>query len=299
MADTIRPAIPDADEVVETTDRTAVTNETGVNLTRTWSVRMPSKDDGPVSAILQKEIPRRGTVHPQEPFAFAIEIGAQPDEEDEFTFVVTVRYTSARASGLSPEENPLLRTVEISVTDTTTQEDVAEDLDGRAVVNSSSEPLFGAVRDVTNHVLTITRNEVVFPWGLLRTYRNTVNANEFYHSPPNTWRLLSITGDLAFDSGIFFARVSYRFEHDPDGWNRRLMDLGTRGIAPGSEPGQGPSQRWVSFTDKSGRQFQGFTLMDGMGQALPDTAAPVFLPLTGGPWKFYRVVDFGVLNLWR
>jgi hypothetical protein len=257
---------------------------------------MPSLEDGPVGAIIQPEIPRRGMQHPQVQWAYVNDISAVPDDEDEFAFLVTVRYTTIAASGIAPEENPLLRPYKISVTDTTTQEEVAKDLDEKAVVNSSREPLFGAIRDVTNHVLTITRNEPFFPWADLKRYRNTINASTFYDGDPRTWRLLSITGDLAFESGIFFAQVSYRFEHEPMGWNRKIMDRGTRKIIT-TYTGPDPEKKYKTLTDGDGRQFQGFFLLNGHGQPLPETEDPVFLPLKGPPWRFYEELSFGPLNL--
>lgn len=294
---TPRHEIPEASEVIETTDRTARVSSDGVDLVRTWSVRMPSVNNGARGALIQTEIPRRGQRHPEETYTFCDSVEAVPDSEDEYIFLVTARYKSSAASPNEPEENPLFRSMKYVLTDTTTQEEVAEDLDGVKVVNSSSEPLFNAIRTVANHVLTITRNEPFFPWGYVTSYRSTVNSDAFFGFAPNTWVCRSITGASQYDGGIYFAEVSYRFEHDPLGWNRKIMDLGTRKINTEWQQGQKPEDRWIPLEGQNGRQFQGNTLLDGNGQPLADTLPAVFLPVEGPPWKFYKEMVFGALHL--
>lgn len=139
---------------------------------------------------------------------------------------VTVEY--GRYDPALNAENPLNQVPEVS-TDFAQFEEICEfDLDGNPIVNSAGDKFADpVVRDQSRPLFRISRNEASYDPMLAWMYKDTVNKDVFFGSDPGTVKCSHISARRQYDPtvGIYWT-VSYEFHVDPNGWIKRIGDLG-------------------------------------------------------------------------
>lgn len=166
------------------------------------------------------------------------------------------------------------------------------------VVNSAGDPFDPPVMaDRYLTVLTVRRNERVYPRALRKQFVGKINRTPWYSFPAFTVKCVAITADEPkTENGVFYWPCTYVF-HIADGddaldktaWLTCLIDVGMNELDPA-----GVKRRIRAKTD--GGQFGSQTPLDGTGQALAD------VDLKARAFK-YRIfcqpkrVDFAGLNM--
>lgn len=133
--------------------------------------------------------------------------------------IVMIQYDGevGPAGTQDPPENKL---PEYTWSDTTSSEEVDQDVDGNPIVTAAGEPISGVTMDIADQTLTITRNYITFsPW-LTHQYRHSVNSDTFASYPAGTARLVgfSATNELS-DNGAYQywkvnAKVQFRYPYN-------------------------------------------------------------------------------------
>jgi hypothetical protein len=206
--------------------------------TRVFKVLMSSKEDGPVNVRASTGVPRLFdgylTSAEFDTGAFVSDIKCDKDKDSPYLWKVTVTYSSGDFGGggavdpLRQNENPILRPADVRWGFTKYQRAAEKDVLGRAIINSAGLPFDPPYMiDDNRPVLTINRNELSFSPMQAWDYKDAVNIDAFMNSPPQTCKCTDITGDLQWERGLAFWRVTYSFEFRPiDGWIFRPMDRG-------------------------------------------------------------------------
>jgi hypothetical protein len=224
-------------------------------------------------------------------FAGPISAASDPQAGDGCGWIVTVEYSAYDAAEfpLNPIDHPL----KISWDSNRTQVPAEEDVNGDAIVNSAGDYFFDppVMVDDSRWVLTIVRNEPTFDPDWADTYKDAINTDPFFGRDPKTWKVASITsGDPIHDTdsgtkdGWYYA-VKYQFEHDPDGWDLKILDKGMRKLDQST-------LKTIEVRDEKGEKISEPVLLDGSGNVLAKDADPYFVI-----FDYYKEVAFADLQL--
>lgn len=172
-------------------------------------------------------------------YSYVNSIDAQQEEGDSLCWIVTVTYGwfDALTAGGGPNNNPLLMPLEVEW-GYRNQETVAQyDNNGNAIVNTAGDPFDPpVVIDDPRPVMTVVRNEAVFPWAMAYQYRTAVNSDNFGPVGPQMARVIRIGGKYAFHPLIgWYSIVTYEFEFNPPiGYRPLILNMGLRKISQAS-----------------------------------------------------------------
>jgi len=95
---------------------------------------------------------------------------------------------------------------------------------------------------------------------------------------------------LLYGTCTFYYKVTYEFDirMDDDGFDRKLIDEGTKELKPGGDPND--PRDFQVYKDGNGENTR--VLLDGAGKALTAEADPFEIDL-----KYYKESNFGLLGL--
>jgi hypothetical protein len=201
--------------------------------------------------------------------AFCQAKNAQCTSPDGRTWTVTVDYAPFDPNS-QQDENPLDEPPQMDWDAADFEEVVEQDVDGNPVINSAGDPFDPPLtRDNSYPILVITRNEATFSPGLAYSYRNKVNAATFFGSGPRTVRCRPIVGKKQYHAAFgTYYQVTYRFEFNPDGFDKNVLNQGLRRKA-------GTDRK--AITTKEGQPISSPVPLDADGVPLDPTADPIYL----------------------
>lgn len=160
---------------------------------------------------------------------------AQQISSDGLQWDVTVEFGSPE--GVLPE-NPLLEEPEEEWGANAYERPVDQDSSGNPICNTAGDPFDPPpMRDDSRLVLTITRNEATADPALSREYGDTVNNATFYGAAAGKVKLKSRTARKVPFEGLpagHYFKVTYVFEFNEDGWQKRLLNVGFRQLVSGN-----------------------------------------------------------------
>lgn len=224
-----------------------------------------------------------GAVVERDDGSFVQTIDVRVSSEDGCQWEATVTYGPFDAN--QQPQNPIDWPLKITHGFAKFENVVEEDIDGNAILNSAEDYFDPPVtRDDSRPVMRIARNEKTFDPAISYQFKDAVNKNSFFGADPGTVKCADIAADLVFNPDIgWFYSVSYDFEYNPDGWEKRILDQGMKYLdASGNK----------SPVTEAGKPASSPVLLDGDGGILPVGADPVFLT-----YKVYPEEDFDILNL--
>jgi hypothetical protein len=258
--------------------------------TRQWKVITNDPNDGPKT--VREALPvslgnSYSTPNEVDKGSYVNSIDAVSEGDDGLSWLVNVQYGPYDAT-INPQD-PTQRPIELNYEASQFQRPSIEDVNGKAIANSAGDPFDPPLmKDDSRPVFVITRNEMTYNDEVMATYRDTVNSDVFFGYGPMLVKCHSITGRLAYDPDIhWYYVVTYRFEHNKDGWHKKPLDAGFR-TNPAGATSPAP------IFDKAGLPISVPALLDGHGLQLTDGADPVFLDI-----QDYVEKPFEPLNITR
>lgn len=187
---------------------------------------------------------------------------------------VTCQYSSEFEDPEQNERNPLLRAPKRRISYERVEDYPSKDKDGKPYTNSAKEPYPASVTATPRKrpVMTITRNEALFPVAVALDYADAINADPFYGAEPDHVLLDDLQAEEAFEgdpeTGILhYWVVTYKFIFD----NRELGFI-TEELDQGSywwendDVGDEADKRFP--TDGTGVQSSSPVLLNGSGGKL-------------------------------
>lgn len=190
-------------------------------------------------------------------FALMVEMRAEQDQDDEYLWIVTCKYSTEMPEGGKPAfpgypttvggktaggaaNNPELEPPDINWDFEEATETVLEDLDGQPYTNSANQPFLNAPPVLDGRpVLTYTRNELYYSAAKASEWGYTVNSLPFLGFPINTVLCMPPTARMAWRGPLVYWRVTYKFKvgrkyYSASGnsvyyrqWQPRILDAGT------------------------------------------------------------------------
>lgn len=158
-----------------------------------------------------------------------------------------------------------------------------------AVLNSAGFP-FDPPQEIEDYIIILTyvRNEPLASYnpGIAQAYMGRSNSDVFLGTARGCARIEDYTGVLAFENGLQFYKVTYRFAFREEGWDIELYDCGFQRRAGGAGSGSGSGSgsggaracgEVRNFLDRAGLPRAEPTALDGDGNELPCYAPQVFL----------------------
>jgi hypothetical protein len=221
-----------------------------------------------------------------DPGALAKEITARQAGDDEpFTWIVEVRYSTNIEQPDYGNLNPLLRPPEVSWGIAKFTRPLWKDKDGNAITNSAKEyfdpPLETEDFRIT---LTIERNEASYSADTTLKYVMSVNEKPFFGAAAETVKCVGIRGQRAFEKATLYWKVTYEFEVREEKWDAVVIDQGYSELKDGVA---------VPIRDRrTGTAFGSPQRLDGTGKPLTPGQDTVFLT-----FKVHFIKDFTPLNL--
>ena len=205
--------------------------------------------------------------------SYVNQIDIAEEHEDGLSWVVTCSYGPYEA--LTFPQNPLSWPLKVTWGGKTVEKLVLYDQAGNPILNSAGDPFDEPITiDDSRSSLTVVRNEsaATFSLSTCETYRDTLNLLAWNAFALKTVKLGTISaGELQFDSNTqtWYYAVTYPFEINRDGWQRKLLDRGFAYL-----DGSNKLRRLVG---PDGQAPGEPTLLDGTGHQLAHGATPVFI----------------------
>lgn len=203
------------------------------------------KNDGPQQVKDTPGLPLPGAVwaygNDFDPWAWCRNSGTvtavQPKEGDP-TFVWNVEYLFSSKPGKKCQdeqvEDPLLEPVKISIGGKGYQEEATHDRYGQPIVNSAFEQIRGPQNEweMSNPVVKFSYNLPNYDTALHAWMRNKVNDSVLWGLPPRTIKLTEASAEQKYHGTCEkYWTVNLEFEIKFDGWDRDILDEGTKVIS--------------------------------------------------------------------
>jgi hypothetical protein len=191
------------------------------------------------------------------------------EHAEDFAWVVTAHYTNQPKANTgrgrngtqeAGDKNPLNRPTEISIDAVTFQQPIDFTPGGVAICSSTGERFDPAVsRDDSRRIYTFTRT-VPIPSPIADTYKDVVNSDVWNGNPPGTAKIGTIKYVRADENGQTYWKETTPISVDFDGWDAKVMDVGTKWIDGANKP--------FPFIGMHGEQLTGTHGLNGEGGPL-------------------------------
>lgn len=189
--------------------------------------------------------------------------------------------------------DPLLEPMKVSGSFTKNKEEAIEDRFGRKITNSAHEQIRGpqVEFDSGRHRVKIEQNVADLQLDLCEAMVEAVNDSSLWGNPSRTVKLSSFTWDKKFygQCHAYYTR-SFEFEIEPGGWDRDILDEGTKVLnghwektglgtglsnwvldaipsydaGGGDNPDRTNPQHFIRFKDRKGENCR--VILDGAGE---------------------------------
>lgn len=217
--------------------------------------------DGPFAAMSTPGLPREGDTwdfdDDFDPWAFCTaEIDVKPDLEDEpnvgwtltYTFTTKPNTDKGRGCNDAPVEDPLLQPAKFSGSFTKFQEESTVDRFGAPTNSSSHEQLRGPQNewDASRSVVEVEQNVPDLQLPLLNALNDTLNQYVMWGMPPRTIKCSILPWEKKY-FGTCYAYYTRKtsFELKKDGWDRNVLDEGTKVLHGHWDDETGTDPGWV------------------------------------------------------
>ncbi len=214
-------------------------------------------NDGPETVLNYSGCPTIGSTYAlgndADAIAMCIDVKADPMHDYPLTWKIEATYDSSRIVDLSLS-NPLNLPPEITWNFVEREWPLQRDALGVPTCNSAGERIDPPLTiELTNPVLTVSRNEANFSAINAFNYNKALNSDNFAFASPLQARINHITGQLMCDIGIAYWKVSYEIEFQARTFALLILDMGFRDIEGNL------------FLDRNGKTLANATLMNGNG----------------------------------
>jgi hypothetical protein len=187
---------------------------------------------------------------------------------EDFVWEVTARYSNKTQQAEKGNPNPLLRPVDISVDGVTFEKPIDFTPDGAPICSSTAERFDPAVtRDDSRRTYLFVRNEAE-PSALANTYKDVTNSDTWNGNPPGTAKVSTIKETRVDENNFYYWKVSYPVSVDLDGWDAKVMDVGTKWF-------DSTGVKHFVFTDAHSQPLSGAQPLNGEGGPLLPQGDPV------------------------
>lgn len=224
--------------------------------------------------------------------SFVKEIRESQDQDNPFTWLVSVTYSSKLEQPEYGDEDPLARPAEISRGTIKFLVPATTDRDGNAIVNSANQAFDPPIeREEYRRTLRVVKNLITYDdtW---EEYLDAVNDKAWFGFEAGEAKLVNLTAVRKYEKGLEYQEVTFEIEGAPPftrfdalligdprpvsterTWTKHVLDQGYRDIDD------------KVFRDKeSGQPKATPTLLDGEGAALVlGVDRPVFLDFDLNP----------------
>lgn len=292
--------------------------------TRAFLVITDDKADGTAVALTAKvmsgetvaaAVPAYRSPHPKSDGTRALSISAEPHNDSDLHFRVTVEY-AIPDFGEVPDD-PLKMPAEITygATESTEPylydrspepEDWAPSTDGtwrgRPVVNSAGDRFDEfRERESSEEMITVVTNEATYSSRAMRAYRQTVNAEDITIDgetyPAGTLKLSPITAQRIWHepTAKFYYRVIKVVKSREEGWNDYVLDLGTAELdyKTADPPPRHEKCNRMPILDASGQRVEKPWPLNGKGKKKPNpTDVPATLEFRPYAWKSWAALKW-------
>lgn len=253
--------------------------------TRTFKITVNSQSDDPYVAGSSPLLPKIGSSHPSDPFAWCVDIDVKA-AGGWTVYLATATYDSTNELN----ENPLAEPVVIEWDGENYDEALVYDTNGDAVLNSAGDPFENAMRERTRRVVTAVRNISAVPSWII-TSEDAVNSSAFildgFTIPTGKAKLgAPRLGKWQVRNGVRYREMTMRFTLNKDGWNYQPLQRGYRYRNGSSE--------LVRITSDDGTDVTQPVCLNGSGGLLanPTPATAVY-----GDFDIYPAYNFNLLPL--
>ena len=216
-----------------------------------WRVNVTDPTDGAPTAGSAPGLPRLFlTPYRDDAGAYPVDIRPERVKNTRTAWDVVVVYSN-HIDQDEQEDNPLAQYPSVSWSTVKTKRFMIQDLDGKAIVNTSGERI-GPI-EISRSILSlvITRNEPQFNL-LARLLVNHVNSTGYSGGPPGTVMLDDISASKRRKSQFTYWPTTYRFLFDEFGWQPRLLNAGLMEFLGYQPSGDDPSPGRRHITDGLG-----------------------------------------------
>lgn len=153
---------------------------------------------------------------------------------------LTVRYGPWNPLEHTDTGDPVDQPPEVSIEGVTFEKAVDMDINGVPVLNSAGDYFDPPVtKDEARVVIRITKNFASFTGADVLAYSNKTNGDVFYGYPIHSLKVAPPRAQQLFSqfTGSTYTRVEFQLEFNPDGWKKKVINLGLRqlGSVGGSE----------------------------------------------------------------
>ena len=222
----------------------------------------------PFMAKADSRVPQLGEAHPYDAWIYVVGRRATVAASSPFVYRVTVNYREIL--------NPLDETPIIEWLSAATSEVVTVDVDGKAIANSSDEPVDPPhTEDFDDLILRATYNVGSFNPVGASNYKGAVNSDQFLGFAPGLAKIKEYSGrEIKAITGNYYVAVSTEIHFRKDGWKRKFVDEGYR-IKTGTDDDGKPT--YTAILDDEGKEVSEPVKLDGEGQKLADGEDPVLI----------------------
>lgn len=180
-----------------------------ISITRAFTVTIAAADL-PETAFGASGLPLVGDLYPGSNYVYCTKLDLQ--RTSPVMVIVTANYTGETGDN-GPESSPIDNEVSITWSNATTDEEIDEDWNGRAIVTVNNEPIAGITERISDQVATIERNFMSINMYAIRAYLRSTNSDTFLDWPPGTCRMMSYSASKIFTGGNpTFWKVSATFQ---------------------------------------------------------------------------------------
>lgn len=248
-----------------------------------------------------------------DPNALCEDVQVEEEGDSRLSWIVTATFTTLIKEfadlGNPPGTNPLFDPPKESFSfdqfTTVARKAVKKFINGLDQVAFTQQPSFitntlgevfrpGVEVDECRAVYVVQRNESYPNLGVVMSCVNTVNLNSWKGCGPRTVKCKSITsGEIQHRNNIPFYPVRYEFHLNPDTWDLRVLNKGTKykddnGKLQCVKPGEEPVTIYTGF-DSFSSHFRDRKIP-------PDLSTTVDLEEAYCHFRYYRELDFSIFN---
>ncbi|MEM1224614.1 MAG: hypothetical protein AAGJ40_02895 [Planctomycetota bacterium] len=200
-----------------------------------------------------------------------------------------------------PNDTPLNSPPIKKWTDIETDAPIDEDINGKAIVTKTGEPIDGVTMKIADNVLTVQRNYQVFSPFLTSQYRHSVNSDNFDGYPPGMARLTGFSAEEVWDEaagGYWTVSASIQFREPyrttPErAWWARVRHEGYYCYSP-------DTRKKVKCIDKHREEVSRPELLDEDGFQIKDDEENGILARDQAIWlefPLYKPLPYAALGL--
>lgn len=262
--------------------------------TRVFRVLTNSTLDGPTTILAAVGLPNARDPYFDPNFnydlgAIAVKFDVAQDQDDPFTWLVRVKYTSSPQDvqqAQQVDQDPLSRPPKITWGFNKYQKPALTDINGAPLLNSAGawfQPL--PEIDDSRPVLTIQRNEATLNTQNLINYQDAVNSDDIWGFGVGTSKI-SIGAVSMWENNLVYWDVTYTIEFRRDGWGLSIVDAGFYELDANNKP--------KAILDASGNVPGEPVLLNGAGKRRLPADPNAYYVKT---FTVYKQLAYGPLNL--